>query len=141
MARSRATGPGVPVERRNPLPPGRYWVTLEPLNWEAFNEWKGSSSRIKLEASELHDEDEQRRFEFDVFRVVGGPVAYPFEQFGAPNIAGEDVHSFDDVVQAPDVHEPTAGELVEKIENVGKFALAGAALLAIVSVARLFKKG
>ena len=44
-------------------------------------------------------------------------------------------------MQAPDVHEPTAGELVEKIENVGKFALAGAALLAIVSVARLFKKG
>lgn len=128
------------VERRNPLPPGRYWVTLEPINFEAFSEWKGSTKRIRLEASELHD-DGERRFEFDVFRVVDGPVAYPFEQFGAPNIAGEDVNAFGDVVQAPDVHEPTAGELVEKIEGIGKFALAGAALLAVVSIARLFKKG
>lgn len=130
------------VERRNPLPPGRYWVTLEPLDFDAFAEWKDSTKRVRLEASELHDAEGGRpAFEFDVFRVVDGPVAYPFEKFGAPNIAGEEINSFSDVVQAPDVHEPTAGELVEKIENVGKFALAGAALLAIVSVARLFKKG
>jgi hypothetical protein len=121
------------LERRNPLPPGRYWVTIEPINFEAFNEWKGSTKRIRLEASEAHEGD--KPFEFNVFRILEpGEVAWPMEKFGAPSVAAEGVTSFSEVVRAPDIEEPDPRELVQQLIDLGKFALVGAGLIALVRI-------
>ena len=120
------------LERRNPLPPGRYWITIDPKHFAAFIEWKKSSALIRVEASEAHTEPEP--FEFNVFRVLApGLVPWPTE-FGFPSIAGEKVQSFGDVISAPVIEEPDPKAVADKLIDLAKVGLFAATLIALVKI-------
>jgi len=120
-------------ERRNPLPPGRYWITIGPNDTDAFNEWKDSTKRIRLEATEAHFDDSPP-FEFHVFRIVEpGDVVWP-QQFGFPSVAKESVTSFNEVVRAPEIDTPGVTDVLENLITLGKFAAVGLGLYAVAKI-------
>lgn len=130
MAETRAPNS---FERRNPLPPGRYWVTIGPNDTEAFDEWKDSTKRIRLEATEAHS-SENPPFGFHVFRITEpGDVAWPVA-FGFPSIAKEGVTSFSQVVRAPEIDEPKITDLAQQLVDFGKLVLAAAGVVALVKI-------
>jgi len=117
--------------RVRPLPAGRYWVTINDVDFEAFTEWKDSTKLIRLEAVEPHTDP---RFDFYVFRIKEpGGVVWP-DQFGHPSVAAEGVTSFDQVVRAPDIEEPDIKDLAQQLITVGKWTLVGAGLYALVKI-------
>lgn len=97
------------VERRNPLPPGRYWVDVfdrvalsGPFagtnEQQSFREWlKAFSFTLHVEATETHDSDPPR--DWYLFRVE---QPTPWLGPGFPTIATPDVKSSADTVQRPD---------------------------------------
>lgn len=119
------------IERKNPLPAGRYWIDVidyPPGHMNEFTAWAlANDQKIAIESTEERTELDPHQL-FVIFRVLE-PVFFPQKNFGFPNIAGEQVHTSDDTAQKPDVPEPSfegpAGQLV----TFGGLALGAAALL------------
>ena len=98
------------VERRNPLPVGRYWVLLigDAPN-KAFDRWLGIFTKpgwVKLETTEQISTDPLQQFH--IFSVVRPPtqdfdplVIWDAKTLGFPSEAPASVQSHADVEQAP----------------------------------------
>lgn len=122
------------VERRNPLPPGVYWIDVFDPNRQAFAEWlKAFAPVVRLRATEhfgpgtspLHaflqgawtvspalaalanlvPGTEGPARDWALFEVLA-PSPFDAKRFGYPTIAGAEVKSSDDTVQKPDVKPP-----------------------------------
>jgi len=98
----------VTLERRSPLPKGRYWADMfvQPDfdQVAAMNEWlTANRGVVRLESSQSFDSDPPRTWY--LFEVTGGPGGTFLPEWvgiGFPTIATADVHSSDDTVQKPD---------------------------------------
>lgn len=128
------------LERRNPLPVGRYWIDVfdrPPGHLNDFSAWAtANAQKIELEVTEEKIEESPARL-FVIFRVQS-PVFFPSSNFGFPTIATPDIRTSDDTVAKPVVKEPTTESVVEGLVSVGKFAAVAAGLLLL---SRLLKKG
>lgn len=99
-------------ERRNPLPPGRYWITVISTGGsqlDNFRQWAASNpKRVKIEKTEPAG-DGARNGAFFIFSITALPTTFDQRQFGFPNIAGPEIQSSADTVSRPPV--PTPGSV------------------------------
>jgi hypothetical protein len=101
------------LERRNPLPPGRYWVDVPDPKAAAFEAWRSrNGASIIVEATERREGDVP--VTWTLFRTTA-PV--PWEGPGIPTIATADVKSAEDTAQRP-APEP---DPLTKIPNPADF--------------------
>lgn len=109
------------LERRNPLPTGRYWVFR--LGAEAirdFDQWLAVHRRMKalrVVASEL-DQDANPITSFVVFEVLQ-PNVVVWQGPGLPDRAPPHVTSAQDVIQAPNVKSGSE-RLQDAFDEAGK---------------------
>lgn len=117
------------LERKNPLPVGRYWVfRLGAEQIAAFDQWVNVHRRMKalrVIASEF-DQESKPIQTFTVFEVLA-PNAVVWQGPGLPDRAPAHVTSSQDVVQAPVV--PSGAE---RLENALKGALGGGETLSLL---------
>jgi hypothetical protein len=113
------------VEKRDPLPPGRYWVTLHPEEIETWYAWvernRPNVHVINNEVQTVTPDSfiwavtpfgeviKEAKAYWIVFEVKA-PVAWI--GFGYPTIAGPRIESTTDVIQAPEA-EPGVIDRVE----------------------------
>lgn len=103
------------VERRNPLPPGRYWIDVFGTDIELFDMWlkgNGAIGFVDVLSTEFFDEKpavppflESRPARNWILFRVNAHTPFNQTEFGFPTIAGEDVSSSSDTVQRPERQE------------------------------------
>jgi hypothetical protein len=86
------------LERRSPLPVGRYWVDIPASKTAEFAGYLAGNDRVRVEVTEGGGDGGT----FFVFRVLA-PVPWFAANFGFPNTAGPEIKSRADTVQAPDL--------------------------------------
>lgn len=78
------------LERRNPVPPGRYWLDVFPPNIATITAWTRANKNVRVVSTEFFDTTPPRQWlMFD----VASPVQFDQLTFGFPTV----------VKQAPDV--------------------------------------
>jgi len=104
------------LERRTPLPVGRYWLDVPANKTGDFNGYLAASTdRVKVETTEGEGEGGT----FYIFRVLQ-PVPWFAVNFGFPNTAGPEVKSRADTIQAPDLPKDGLDQVGDALEGVGK---------------------
>lgn len=134
------------IERKRPLPIGRYWVDVSARNriaWDAWVKFNGEAQRAHGEVAqhfEAADGAESR--DFYIFNTTE-PTVWPDAELGfAPNVAGPEIKSYEDVIQKPPPAEPLdpfrgVGDAIGK----GLGLLAGAVVVvALVAAALAMRK-
>jgi hypothetical protein len=98
----------VAIERRNPLPVGRYWIDIFEFNSTAWKTWLSvAGDSVRVEVTESHPTTSQEGVDYParewfVFRVLR-PVAWPKDAgLGLPTIADDSTSSSSDTVVRPD---------------------------------------
>jgi hypothetical protein len=127
------------LERKNPLPVGRYWVDVPSGDLPAFQQW------LAERPSQIHVDGTAERLSYNWLNNLGGAfganvtwyvfkVLSPVPWFGPgyPTIATADIVSIDDTVQRP---PPEPGFLDQMLgasgsmPTVAKYAIWGGAAL------------
>lgn len=132
------------LERRNPLPPGRYWLDVHGPRSDAegpqrdrnvhFGIWKSrNSDAVHVEKTQsFPDEDPPRNFV--IFRTIKeipwGPEMA--DVLGFPTIATDDVQSSDDTVQRPPPEAPDLADQLKTIVLWTAGAVVGVGVLSIL---------
>jgi len=129
------------LERRNPLPPGRYWVDVFQSKATAFNAWLArQKDSVRVETTESYPGDLDRAYEsrdWVLFRVLA-PV--PWEGPGLPTVADAGVRTSDDTVQKPPPEKNPLDDL-PKLPSPGAMgAMAALVGLGIFAVVMMVKK-
>jgi hypothetical protein len=121
------------LERRNPLPEGRYWYDALGSRRELFQEWDETAPRdaVKVISTVDHPDESPPRTWF-LFEVTE-PTNWPQTALGFPN-TGEGVDSEDDTIQRPD----PARDPVDILEDASKDAASSLATLLLVIVGLYF---
>lgn len=131
------------LERRRPLPAGRYWADIFPQNraawsaWISLNQNSGKASLVTTEHTpEIAGAPEH---DFVIF-TTSDELVWPDEVMGfSPNVAGANVTSSDDTIDKP---EPQAdpldqfGKLTQGIYAAGAIAAGLIVLVGVFSLAR-----
>jgi hypothetical protein len=124
------------IERARPLPIGRYWAIVRPRNLLQFEAWLAfarARSAVAVEVSSHFDETtDGEAFDFAIWQT-NTLLVWPDVDMGfAPNVAGPDVHSYDDTVQKPP--PATASEILglDELASATKVTLAVVGGLAVV---------
>jgi len=97
------------VERRQPLPPGRYWITVYSFpsdleRKEDFFKWKESNAQTVIVD---HEEALQRPRNgvspgvFSIFTVLQATPWLDAKRFGFPNVAGPEIQTAKDTSERP----------------------------------------
>ena len=88
------------LERRNPLPPGRYWIDVFGDNRPRFTTWarqQKASVKVRVTESDVNSEPPREWHLFD----VSAPVPWDAQTFGFPTVAEPEVQTSQDTVQRP----------------------------------------
>jgi len=101
------------LERRQPLPPGRYWITVTsapnaPDRMTHFLQWTAANAQTVI-VDKTEPLGGGVNGVFCIFTVLQ-KTTWDAKQFGFPNVAGPEVQTADDTVQRPPV--PTPGSVV-----------------------------
>lgn len=131
--------------RKNPLPPGRYWITVISTGGKSqlsnFRQWAASNpARVNITHTEPAGGGTNNGA-FFIFEIVKLPTRFDVAQFGFPNVAGPEIQTSADTVQRPPVPTPASvvtdalGDVVANITHAldafdprAKIILAGVAL-------------
>jgi hypothetical protein len=124
------------LERRNPLPPARYWADVFAPDLAAFQAWVQANAGVKVVSTqEFPDESPSRTwFLFDVMKSP--PVNW--QGPGLPSIADPGVTSSSDTAQRPDPTPGIATQVEQMTASITQplggvvVVLAGAAAVGIV---------
>ena len=88
------------IERRNPLPIGRYWVDVFDSKESAFQNWlKAHKAEVQVISAETFEPVDN--YEGRVWRLFKVTAPVQWEGPGLPTIAGPDVNSSADTGQRP----------------------------------------
>ena len=95
------------IERRQPLPVGRYWLDVRTGSLDPFLAWARSNpTRIEhSEAVETRGPGRSIGVTFFIFRVLQ-PTHFDQRSFGFPTVATPDVQRAADTAQRPDAPKP-----------------------------------
>jgi len=121
--------------RKQPLPVGRYWITIISIpggasKLDAFNGWIGSNpTRVLLERAEAPAELTDNNGGFFIFRVLK-PITFDQKQFGFPNDAGPEIQHASDTIQRPPV--PKVTDILDDVVPAGLFDGVGSGVLLLV---------
>ena len=91
------------IERRRPLPVGRYWADIFPKNRPAFDAWlKVNTERASVVSSQFFPLVDGAPEHDWVLFATSAETLWPDDVLGfAPNVASEGTNSSDDTVQKP----------------------------------------
>lgn len=161
----RFSGEAGKLERRNPLPPGRYWQDIFDKQAGDWNAWLAAHSSgqvgdtsgdVIIERAEHFTPDPLRDGSWlpaalqpdnagkiagrvwVLFRVVR-PVDWPAVKLGFPTIADDSVQQSSDTVDNPPGPTPTE-EIAEAVEKVTSPLLWGLGLVLAIKAVQLLKK-
>lgn len=142
------------LERRNPLPAGRYWIDVADPRRTDFTTWlavnKDSVHVTNTEASEGPPASDFYIFTVaESVSVPGGtgtinvPVQWDAVSFGFPTVAGPEVQSKADTRSAPDLPKDATDQLSDALDSVGSFgkavAIGGLAVAAAYLIGKLLE--
>lgn len=134
----------MPIERRRPLPVGRYWIDVFESSrtmWETWLRVAGGAN-VRVEHTEdfpANDGGPARQF---VIFATTAETMWPDAEMGfAPNVAGPEVQSSSDTVQRPDPPKPIDYSL-PTLSNVSSgmttaLTFVGVSILAVGSLVAL----
>lgn len=143
------------LERRRPLPPGRYWLDVTEADrrkWELWSNAMADVASVKIEHTEDMPAVDEGFFgphaapwQFVIFSLTAPNVAWEAVGLRSPSIAGADIQTASDTADLP---EPTpdildqvssaASGLATEIKTGAKVGIGlagGAAALAIIVLA------
>ena len=108
------------LERRNPLPPGRYWQDIFAPNFDAFHAWLvANKESVHVEVAQSFSGKEPEMNipnaidrEFYIF-TVSDPVTWDQTHWGFPTLAGKNVTTSDDTVQRP----PKEKDILDQVSD------------------------
>ena len=133
------------LERRRPLPVGRYWADVFPQNrpaWSAWIDMQTKSGNARIESTS-HDEGSGGAPEHDwVLWTTSVETIWPDDVMGfAPNVAGAEVTQSSDTVQRPDPEKPTSDKIGETLKDIvmGGALFIGGAILAGFALSAFLK--
>jgi hypothetical protein len=120
------------MQRKNPLPPGRYWIFIQKQSLDIFELWlKKNADVVTVEKRE--DSGGMRPFlnpneSYFIFNVKEASI-WP-RGVGFPNIADAETKQASDVVQRPP--PPTVADVVKDIEKTAAEAASDMMIAAII---------
>lgn len=130
------------LERRRPLPPGRYWADVFPQNRPAWSAWRDlqlAAGAARIETTS-HEPSAAGAPEHDfVIWTTDRETIWPDDVLGfAPNVAESSITQSSDTVQLPDPESTTS--LSDAIANnalkvgliVGGSVVLGFVLVAVI---------
>jgi hypothetical protein len=110
------------IERRRPLPAGRYWLDVFASKRPAWEVWSTAMKNVgrlnvtHTESFEATDGGEAR--DFVIFETDAETIGWP-ESVGSPTIAGKNIQSSADTVQRPDPELEPLDALSAAASSVG----------------------
>lgn len=110
------------IERRNPLPVGRYWQDIMGdvalVKWQSWVKGLNADrENVAIDATEsFAPVDGSLPRTWILFRVLH-EVVWAHDKIGSPTVAGEIVHTSDDTVQKPPPEKPPADQLEDSLEQ------------------------
>lgn len=111
------------LQRKNPLPPGRYWQDIFSDHWDEFHQWLAANQgSVAVETTETHvpqGVETGKAREFYIFRVKS-PVVWNQTHWGFPTVADSRVKSSGDTVQRPDFPLDFTDQLGNDIDKLKK---------------------
>lgn len=113
------------IERRRPLPAGRYWIDVFESGRQLWETWSGVMMKLdhlKVITTENFDAvggAEARQF--IIFETNAETIGWP-EKLGSPTIAAANVQSSADTVQRPDPTPEIADQLAEAAKKAASAA-------------------
>lgn len=104
------------LERRNPLPPGRYWIDVFEPHSAAFSAWLSrQGGKVRVESTERFPANAGGPArEFVLFQVV---QAVPWEGPGLPTIADAGVRTSADTVERPPPAQGPIDALTDEVRS------------------------
>lgn len=129
------------IERRRPLPAGRYWIDVFQPNrvaWEIWSTAMKNVGRLTIEHTESFEptEGEESARDFLIFSTDAETVGWP-NRLGSPTIAGKEIQSSADTVQRPDAPlEPldAISEAVSSAKQGAKTAIGVGVAVGVVAL-------
>jgi hypothetical protein len=104
------------VERRNPLPIGRYWVDVFAKDSDAFTQWtKRNTDRLKIRGTEHFANDDAALVRDWMLFEVLSPV--PWEGPGFPTVADASVTSSSDTSDRPPPPPAVVDQMQGMLDN------------------------
>lgn len=126
------------LEKRNPLPIGRYWIDILNSKVEEFSGFlEGHKSTIHVEVTE-GDSSEEGGTTFYLFNT-SAPFTWLPVNFGYPTIAGPEIKSKADTTQRPDLPKNPLDNLADNLDKIEGFAKLGLGILALAFIANAIK--
>jgi hypothetical protein len=127
------------VERRNPLPIGRYWHNVvelpdKPNARAAFVGWINKNKSVHVEVTTDHPDDEPPSV-FYIFAVTAPTV---WEGPGYPTIATDKVKSQGDTEQGPPPTPSLANQVEAAVDKAGTGIATGVKVVAVLGGIALF---
>jgi hypothetical protein len=128
------------IERRNPLPVGRYWIDIskEPVPMGTWQGFLGAATGfVHVESTE--DDETQSFYIFTTTKELVWP-----DGIGSPSIAGPAIKSKADTVQRPDPEPdaidqiPTPGQL---FKGIGDTVTVVAVVVGVLFVWKILASG
>lgn len=120
------------LERRNPVPTGRYWQDIFAKDASAFESWTtANKGKVRVIATEHYENDDPALVRDWILFEVLSPVEWRGP--GYPTIAAAEVTSSADTVERPDPPPAVVDQLqsmaqqtgAQIVGTVGKILLAG----------------
>lgn len=140
------------LERRRPLPIGRYWADITPKEqpkWGAWISVQRNAGNAGIEITEHTDPvGDSPEHDFVIWNTTAETV-WPDEEMGfVPNIAGPEIRSASDAFRVPEPEPDALGRIDAWGRSIGKAivtagAVAGGVLVlfGILALARRRKPG
>jgi hypothetical protein len=132
------------LERRRPLPAGRYWLDVFPRNKQAWELWSSSMAKLgslRVEKTQHFDASGgNEAYDFVIFETSTPNVAWGALNLPHPTIAPSNVQSSEDTVTKPPPPPGVFEQIDDTVKSIGTGAkiasgvLVGVAALALVVV-------
>jgi hypothetical protein len=126
------------MERRNPLPAGRYWIQLPPKDAPSFDAWRAANKgKVHSRATSTTAADGWTWYLFD----TTAPLMWDAAAWGFPTVADASVRSETDVLSLPDPQPGWVDSLDSAIEGVGRSTLITVGVIAVAAIVlgKIFK--
>lgn len=129
------------VERRRPLPPGRYWLDIFEPKRVAWEIWSTAMSRmdpprVHIETTRHFEPDSgSTAHDFIIFTTAGETIYS--DVLPSPNLAPATITTSDDTLTRPDAPPDVLDQLTEAASKVGTGAKIGLTIGIAIAVGAL----
>jgi len=146
----------VALERRRPLPAGRYWLDVTPLlksKWEVWLDAMSKFDSVKVEHTEHFDAIEEQSnplgdgtvpaapaHDFVIFSTSSPNVAWEAAGLPSPTIAPATVTTSDDTVDKPPPEPSLLDKLSSHAEGIATGAKVSLGIAVVVVIAAIALK-